>query len=310
MIDQFFFVVIATAHREGLLSRTLRSLSACHKPSRYEATIVVENGPKGEAERVVERFRDPLSTRYLYVERANKSDALNEALSTVDQGLIFFTDDDVRLHPDTLQAYARAADGKAGGYFYGGPTGVDYQQPPAAWLKKYLPPSATGLQYDVDAMGSHGLSLFLGCNWAAFAADLRRAGGFDPDFGPGSPTGSRGQETQMHRRLWELGVHQVYVPNAKVWHYVPKIRCSPRWALRRAYQGGVQQGLRARSQAVSLLGLPLWMMRAWLGKALNAARAMVTHHEEKRFVAYRELSQYTGFLRGVWLRRTRSADID
>ena len=72
--------------------------------------------------------------------------------------------------------------------------------------------------------------LYLGCNWAAFTGDLRAAGGFDANFGPGSPTGATGQEAEMQERLLARGVRQVDVPDALVWHYVPEERSTLRVA--------------------------------------------------------------------------------
>ena len=58
----------------------------------------------------------------MYVPRGNKSAALNAVLETIGNSLVFFTDDDVRLAPTTLCAYAEAARNTGPGHFYGGPT--------------------------------------------------------------------------------------------------------------------------------------------------------------------------------------------
>ena len=140
--------VIATNGRPDLLRRTLESLAACMKPTLYRGTIIVENGVKAGAEEVVGSCHPGLNARYLYDNRGNKCHALNTALEQVEEGLIFFTDDDVRIHPNTLCVYAEEAAGVEAGQFYGGPTGVDYEREPAEWLRPYLPASARGLQLE------------------------------------------------------------------------------------------------------------------------------------------------------------------
>lgn len=247
-------VVIATAGRAELLRRTLDSLLECRKPDNYRETIVVENGPRLGAEEVVRSFRSNLNTRYVYVSRANKSHALNKALETIGESLIFFTDDDVRFHHDTLCAYAEAAAGVQGGQFYGGPVGVDHEQEPARWLLNYLGSSGRSWRLDkgVEVIEK---PVFLGCNWAAFAGDLRNTEGFDTTRGPGAATGAIGQEHNMQRQLLENGVQGRYIPEAMVWHYVPVERCSPRWALKRAYRYGVGLGLDSNPQAPLLAHL-------------------------------------------------------
>jgi hypothetical protein len=61
--------------------------------------------------------------------------------------------------------------------------------------------------------------------------------------GPGTP--ARGQETDMQSRLLARGVTGYYLPGAVVWHFVPRERCSPAWALSRAEQSGVRDGMEA-----------------------------------------------------------------
>lgn len=303
MGESSFYVLIATTDRKHLLARTLKSLSACDRPPGYQKTIVVENGRKTGTEEVVKQFEAQLSAQYLCIEEANKSAALNHALGTLEEGLIFFTDDDVRVDPGTLMAYAGATRPRDGGCFYGGPTGVDYEEAPPAWLREYLPPSAKGLSYTEEELRGDRFCWFLGFNWAAFVNDLKRVGWFNCSFGPGSPSGRRGQETEMQNRLRDSGVEQLYVPQARVWHYVPKQRCSPIWALRRVYRYGIARGIALASEPSSgqreLLGLGY----KWSRKAAKSAVRTVKGDKRERFAAYYELAWQTGILTGF--RRAR-----
>ena len=47
----------------------------------------------------------------------------------------------------------------------------------------------------------------------------------------------------MQKRLLENGIKGKYVPDAKVWHFVPPERCSPEFTARRAFKWGIQGGL-------------------------------------------------------------------
>jgi GT2 family glycosyltransferase len=236
------YVAIATVGRAELLRRTLDSLARCRRPPGYQATVVVENGPKQGAEAVVGAYRTSLATRYLHEPVANKSRALNRALETIGEGLIFFTDDDVRVDETVLCRYAEAASGIEAGQFFGGPIEVDYEEEPPEWLKVFLPDSARGHRWS-EPFDPEDPSSFLGFNWAASVRDLRDVGGFDPRLGPGSPSDSTGDETELQSRLRQAGHARAYVPDALVWHWVPRERCSPDWVLERAYRNGVGSGL-------------------------------------------------------------------
>lgn len=285
-----FYVVIATHGRPDLLERTLDSLAQCTQPDGYRATIVVENGSQAEAKETVNRHADALQARYRYTPRGNKSHALNMALQEIDEGLIFFTDDDVRFHPEVLVRYAEAAEGLDEGVYFGGPTDVDYEEAPPDWLVSSLPHSATG--WDRDSEWEYAL----GCNWAAFAQDIKRLGGFNENRGPG--TGNVGQETDMQQRLSEAGVDMQFVPGARVWHYVPQERCNPWWLLRRYYRmgkGSVEKGWEVSGR---WFGFNSWV---WLELGRRVRRVLKTawaSDREKRFKAKRKLAYFLGKMQG------------
>ena len=91
-------VIIPTVGRTDLLRATLTSLAACRKPKIYYQTIVIANGPKAGAEEVVKDFHASLNVLYIYSPVKNKSHALNIGLSEIQDSLIFFMDDDVRIY--------------------------------------------------------------------------------------------------------------------------------------------------------------------------------------------------------------------
>jgi glycosyltransferase involved in cell wall biosynthesis len=238
-------VVVPTHGRPVLLRRTLESVANCKLPGDYHETIVVENGVQSGAEAVVREMQTVhphLRMRYMHVESANKSNALNEALLTIVEGLVVFLDDDVRVAREMLVSYADSAARNPAGSFFGGPVSIDYERTPRDWVKGVLPLSATG--YELDDRGVM-TGEFLGFNWAARVEDLKAVGLFDPNFGPGSPSGARGQESDMQTRLRELGLQDVGVEGARVWHYVPRDRSTFRWAFGRRYRMGISSGIRA-----------------------------------------------------------------
>lgn len=303
-------VVIPTAgtERPALLRRTLDSLATCQQPAIYRETIVVENGPKGDVETIVRSCSPALRARYVYVPRANKSHALNTVLDMIGECLIFFTDDDVRLHPYTLCAYADAAKDTETGKFYGGPTGVDYEREPPQWLIQYLPSSARGWQLTSGVELTPQAGFFLGFNWAAFARDLREAGGFDVRRGPGAATGSVGQETEMQKQLLKIGVRSLYVPEAMVWHYVPAERCSPQWILKRAYREGVARGMEFTDPVPTIAGFPRWMIREWIKRGWEVLKTSVKSKDlHTRFDVWYRFYFHSGYMKGCRIVRRNSS---
>lgn len=237
-------IAIPTHGRPDLLQRTLDSLAACWIPKSLVQTIVIENGGQNGAEAVVAAASPRLKATYRFVPEGNKSHALNVGLEGIEDGLILFFDDDIRLDPHTLEAYVIAGDRFGEGHYFGGPFEVDYEVEPPQWLKQYLPPSATGWKAPSEDFNISLTTNFYGFNWAMFTRDLIQTGPFNLERGPSCI--ATGQETDMQIRLRERGIAPRYVSAAKVWHYVPQDRCSIEWAINRAYR--VSMGLEMAKQ--------------------------------------------------------------
>jgi len=233
-------VVVPTHGRDELLERTLASIAGCRFPPALRRVVVAENGSTGAAESLVRTFRARMPVEYSFTNIANKSAALNAVLGATMNDFLVFFDDDIRVHPDTLLAYATEVGSQLEGAFFGGPCRIDYEEEPPSWLKRYLPPSVLGWHLG-GRKEPLARPIAMGCNWGAFAADLRAVGGFDERRGPG--TNARGQETEMQRRLLHRGVRGYYLPEALVWHFVSKERSSPEWVLCRVEQNAVRDGM-------------------------------------------------------------------
>ncbi len=265
-------VLIAAHGRPELLRRTLESLAAVDDVEELAQVIIVENGPVAELEGVTLEFGDFLPIKYRYTSEANKSLALNLGLQHAPDGLIILLDDDIRIGTDLVSAYRAAMMETRCGAFFGGPFAVDYEMAPDATLLPYMTASTKGWTLGNEdrwiARGTH----FLGCNWAAYRSDLLAIGGFDPNHGPGSPTGATGQESDAQRRLAARGLRGRYVWRAKTWHRVTEEQITPDWILARRRRAGVELG-----QIISAR-YPRWARRIMLGVALALLRLRFRRH--------------------------------
>jgi glycosyltransferase involved in cell wall biosynthesis len=277
-------VLIAAYGQPELLRRTLRSLCACEKPAGYAGVIVIENGARSGLAQVVAEFGAEQRFKYLYSAPANKSLALNYALDLVREGLCVFTDDDVVVPRGTLVAYARAGNDYSAGRFFGGPIVPDYEaEPPAEWLRPYLPRSAAGWRLDTQSVTEIQRPEFIGPNFAAFAEDILRVGGFDPRLGPGRQMASPGEDTEIQARLLASGVRGFYVSEAAMQHFVRAGSTTLEFAVHRAERNGIYWGIeRARQPGLSSRALlkiygqwlnDLWRIRRWRGSADQGTRA-------------------------------------
>jgi GT2 family glycosyltransferase len=292
-------LVIPTHGRPDLLGRALDSIAEAKRPDGL-TVWVIENGSDAGARQACARRADTLPLEYVHLDTPGRSNAMQHAIETIGQGLVIFTDDDVRVAPDFFTAYAQAAEAHGDMAVYGGPLSIDYETEPPHWLKAFLPPSAVGWEPD-DANKPIERASFLGANFAAFAERFLEVGGFNPNLGVGSAGNPVGEEFDMQTRLFAAGCAGVYVPGARVWHYVPADRCSPKWALQRHERIWFTNGMQGEADFDSpiLFGAPRWMWRKLAGLFWRAAWANLHPSPQRRFEIRKDYYQYRGYLRGL-----------
>lgn len=304
MADKLW-VLLATAGRPALLARTLKFLAEAEKPPEYAGTLVVENGPPCGAAEIVRSFARQHRFAYLYVPEPNKSHALNCGLAQLEDGLVFLTDDDVRVDPHVLAAYVEAARDAPHGAFFGGAVHVDAPHGlPPQWMRRYYPHTiaqAWHLPHRTPTVVAG--QTFMGTNWAALARDLWTAGGFDTRLGPGSAIGAIGDETEVQWRLLARGLWAVYVPGAVVWHYLHPHFLDPQWVLARTYRHGLTWGIRRTWRKQPLAG-PL--LRAAVGRGHAAFKSWLMRlfgSPDQKFGALWQQAKWRGRWDGLWLGR-------
>ncbi len=232
-------ILLPTSGPPKTLERTLQSLGACERPSAYRETIVVENGPPMGAENITQNFAKMFPIRYIHFPERGKSQALNNVLQEVihEHDFVLFTDDDVRFNAQWIVKYQQLLERYGPGHYFGGAFGVDYEEEPPSSIALYLPGSALGLSDDYYKTAE--VIWYIGFNWGAFRKDLSQAGWFNPLLGPGSPQKALGQESEMQRRMFDMGMKPIFIPGNYVWHYVPKQHLTSRWIFQRRISAGV-----------------------------------------------------------------------
>ncbi|MFZ5492348.1 MAG: glycosyltransferase [Pseudomonadota bacterium] len=300
-------IVIPSYGRPDLLRRTLHSLVEAEWPASFTGVWVVENGPQTGLEALCREFAARLPLHYVHEPRLGLSAARNAGARACQGEVILFLDNDVRVVPGALRAYAQAfAEYPEAGAF-GGPMSPDYEAPPPDWLLSYLPWSAVGVDYGpVDRVMDE--PLLMGGNHAVSRRALEQAGFFDP-IGATGKGGGLGEETRLQERFLASGMQLVYVAGALVWHHVPARDCSPQWALGRVFRHGLTLGLldplpgRRR-----LAGAPLWAWQRWLRLTLRVlARRARGLPLEKRFPLEHERAEWAGVIAGC--RRQGKTDV-
>lgn len=257
-------VLICTFNRAGLLADTLRSLAGMQvDPQLQWDVLVVDNNSSDNTRAVTEQFAAnfPAPVRWLFEGRQGKSHALNTGINAAAADVIVFTDDDVQVPPDWLEAGVRPLLERTDIDYTGGPVHPLWESQPPAWIN-----GKRGILWGPIALVDYGPEPFIfedrqriamGVNMAVRRSLINKVGGFHPDL-ERSGTSLMGQgQAEFFFRTRAAGARGLYLPGMKLNHHVPASRLTRQYYRRWWYWKGAA---RARMQAlhpISELGLDL-----------------------------------------------------
>jgi glycosyltransferase involved in cell wall biosynthesis len=306
-------VAICTWNRARLLDETLSSMHRLIIPDgvRWEV-VVVDNNSTDETSAVLARHRNvlPLVTRF--EERPGKSFAAHRAVEAARGDLLIWTDDDVRVAPNWLEAYVRAARQWPEASFFAGPIDPWFESDPPAWVERHLD-RLTGVYVIVDHGPHEGplapkQSVF-GANMA-FRTSVARAFPLNTDLGRIQGRLFGADDTELIRRVRSAGHHGVWVPDARLQHFNPAERLTRRYVKRWFRDAGasfVRQGRLEGTRRV--FHVPTWVVRKYV--AMQAARLRWAAVSDARwFDAFRECLILEGVMRETRASRVQVSQPD
>lgn len=262
-------VAICTYNRAPLLDQTLAQLGRLAVPDGVTwELLVVNNRCTDDTDAVLGRHAGGLPLRRLFEPAPGLSNARNCAQSESRGDYLIWTDDDVLADPTWLAEYCAAFRRWPDAAYFAGFVEPWFEAPP---------PEAMARAFEALAVGYCGIDWGpkervlrpeespKGANMAyrrALVQHLR----FDPDLGMKADQALFGEETAYCDRLTAAGHHGVWVPGARVKHFVPAKRMELAY-LKNFYRGLGRIIVRTGNLAGGprLAGVPRWVLRKYGG---------------------------------------------
>jgi GT2 family glycosyltransferase len=204
-----FSVIVPTFNRPAALAACLESLAQLDYPAGAWELIVVNDGGENSFTAVTDRLKTVLPLQLITGDHKGPAAARNTGAQRAQGEYLAFTDDDCRVTPDWLRAFATGfADGRW--HALGGQTLSPFLQNRAerAWqhLTNFL---------NIFMQDDAGNALLLISNNVAYRREtFARLGGFNETF----PLAAA-EDMELSYRLLAAGHRQCIWPEAKVWHY-------------------------------------------------------------------------------------------
>lgn len=277
-----FDIIIPTYNRGQSIEPTLRSILRAKCPADVDLNVIVVDNNSNEGNgrayiAAIERCADP-RIRYTRETRQGRSQALNCGLARSSADLVGFIDDDEQVGDNWIETASRELREPTVAYV-GGPCLPDWEEPPPNWL-----PAKVGrfsgvigwIESSREPVEFRGIPLS-GGNFAIKRKWLSIVGPFPDHLGRDAGTLLGGEEVELHERLVEAGARGRYLPDMRIYHFVPRSRLTRRYHVRWAFWAGVSRGLRFRygQKQRALFGVPVHRYGRLLRSALGASRGLV-----------------------------------
>ena len=209
-------VVVSTYNRADRLPLALDALRDQSGDVRYEI-IVVDNNSTDSTRAVVEAIAAESGgkVRYAFEPRQGLSYGRNTGIELSQSPLVAFTDDDVRVAPDWVDALKRVFDEHPDIDYVGGPVLPNWLQPPPRWLTRghWGPLALQDYGSEGIVTGKERGMCLVGANMTFRRRVFERVGTFSPALGRIKDGIGSTEDHDMQLRVWRAGMRGLYHPS-------------------------------------------------------------------------------------------------
>ncbi len=266
-------VAICTWNRSGLLRRTLEQMCRLVVPPDVEwELILVDNNSTDDTRQVVAEFINRLPIRYVFEPKQGLSHARNRAVQEAQGEYILWTDDDVLVDEEWMQAYVEGFRKYPEAAFFGGPVEAWFEGEPPEWLIRTL--SLVEHAFAIRHLGDEECALPRGEDGLPYGAnyclrsDWQKRFVYDTVLGVAGKMRKLGEETVLLREVVSAGGEGRWLPRARVRHWIPQSRQTLKF-LRQYYFGGGRTSCLLEKETLLAPGQKIWFgVPRWTWRAL------------------------------------------
>ncbi len=243
-------LIIPTHNRAEPLLAALESVARQDLPAQEWECVVVNNNSADDTESRFAAFAAEhagLHFRMVFESNPGLSHARNRGLRETTTPLVAFIDDDERINPGFLRAYAAFFDAHPDAVVAGGRIIAEYPAGRPGWMSHYTErPIANPMDFGPEVRPFPAGRIPGGGNMAFRRSVVAKYGDFDPALGRVNGKLTGGEESDFFQRLQRGGETLWYVPDAVMWHIIPPQKLTLDYFRRLSRNVGASQRLRAQ----------------------------------------------------------------
>ena len=224
-------VVVCTYRNPERLKLTLESIMNQNLPADQSEIIVIDNNSCDSTPQVVTTFS---RVRYFQEPIQGLSHARNKGLAEARGEIVAFIDDDAEAAPDWLEALLQVYDSNPDVYAAGGKSLPIWESEKPEWITQEHFRSLSLIEWGETARPLSWPERIIGVNCSFRKTVFREIGMFDTQLGRLGSILLGSEDTEIQRRIHEIGKLVYYTPSAVVFHHVPAERMTREYFMRRS----------------------------------------------------------------------------
>lgn len=237
-------VIVPTyGQRPAYLRDALLSVQAQSVPEDEYEIVVIDNGPTGEPEKIVEEVNrnGKHAIRYVREPKVGLHHARHAGARAARGDVLVYIDDDVIVHRDWLHALLNPFSSSEVACA-GGKAIPQWEADLPGWYSQFDSGYLSLLDLGEETRELKYPACVWGCNMAVRKTVIYQVGGFNPDgLGERKLIWLRGDgECGLQEKIYKTGLRIVYEPQAWVYHRIPASRLTPKYFYRRFFTQGIQ----------------------------------------------------------------------
>lgn len=230
-----FSIIIPTFSRNKLLNKLLESIilnnSTYEKNKNLFEIIVVDNNKDKKAKYITNKYKDIC---YIHEKKEGVSFARNSGAKKATGKYLIFLDDDEYIDKfylkEVLKFSGTAAIGK---------TELYYEEEKPKWIISKLENYFSKINYGKKSFILNKNHWITAGNLILTKEYFHKIGGFNTKIQRVGTTLLGNEDIILKKELELNNINIEYIPNMKVFHFVPKERTKFKWLKKRAYYQGV-----------------------------------------------------------------------
>lgn len=243
-------VILITYNREKFVRQNFPKLY--NLLNKDDELIIIDNNSKDNTEKFLKEIKYD-NVRKIFIQQQGLNICRNVALAEAKFNNLVYIDDDAYPDNDWLESFRNNIEDQSNIAIYAGKTINEYETIRPEYLSHKYDYLFGAKDYGDNKFFLNKLQSPGGGNMMINKAIIKRLGGFNERFDRKGTCLLSNGETELVTKIFDNNFKIIYIPTAKIYHWIGVNRLTKNWLIRRMYWQGISDGFLAKQNRTFLV---------------------------------------------------------